>query len=167
MQFFDAEGVVQLHVRNENTVDEGDQCEHEGTHPTLSIGHGRERANTLNRHEHEDQHGDLRIGGIVSEHRKALAVDHFSVVDNIDEFRQIDIESTRWRRIEDEHFRHMRDEEKETIVEEQSNEIDTDRTRAETTTKKDDDTNNIAEETTDKDRRKNIAQDARIDTFFT
>ena len=95
LQFLDAKCIVQLHVGNENAVDEGDQGQDQGTHATLAVGHRGEGANALNRHEHEDQHGDLRVSGIVGEHRQALPIDHFPIVDDIDELREIDVEATR------------------------------------------------------------------------
>ena len=119
------------------------------------------------RHKHEDKHRNLCVGGVVRQHFETFAVDHFTIEDNVDEFREVRIEPAGRRGIENEHLGHMGDEQQQAIVEEQSNEVDADRSRAKSATKENDDTNDVAEESTDEYRCENIAQNTGIDTLLT
>ena len=92
VQFTDAERRVQLKVRHENAVDERDQDEHERARSTLAIGDRRERSHALNRHEHEDEHGNLRVGRVVGQDREPVVDDQLMISNTIDEVREGDVE---------------------------------------------------------------------------
>ena len=112
VQFSDAEWRVELKVRHEKAVDERNQDEHERTHSTLAIGYRRERSYTLNRHEHEDEHGNLRVGRVVRQDRESIVFDQLMVSNAIDEVRQGDVEPARRRSPVDEHSSHVRNKQK-------------------------------------------------------
>ena len=112
VQFSDAEWRIKLKVRHEKPVGERDHDEHERARSTLTVGYRRERSHTLNRHEHEDEHGNLRVGRVVGQDRESVVFDQLMVSNAIDEVREREIEPARRGRSVNEHSSHVRNKQK-------------------------------------------------------